>query len=121
MENRNGTVWSKKHLKRKCIQLLNSVLVWVSLPAKKYNDQEASWGGKGFIQLTLPHCCSSPKEVRTGTQTGQEAGADAEVMEEVIGLLHLACSACFLREPRTTCPGMALPTMGWALLPLITN
>jgi hypothetical protein len=38
-------------------------------------------GRKGFIQLTLPHCCSSPKEVKTGTQTGQEAGADAEDME----------------------------------------
>jgi len=40
-------------------------------------------GRKGFIRLTLPHCCSSPKEVRTGTQAGQEAGADAEVMEDV--------------------------------------
>jgi hypothetical protein len=39
-------------------------------------------GRKEFIQLTLPHCCSSPKEVRTGTQTGQEAEADAEVMEQ---------------------------------------
>jgi hypothetical protein len=38
-------------------------------------------GRKGFIQLTLPHCCSSLKEVRTGTQAGQEAGADAEAME----------------------------------------
>jgi hypothetical protein len=38
-------------------------------------------GRKGFIQLTLPHCCSSPKEVRTGTQTDQEAGADAVAME----------------------------------------
>jgi len=45
-------------------------------------------GRKGFIQLTLPHCCSSPKEVRTGTQAGQEAGADAEVME---GCYSLAC------------------------------
>ena len=27
-------------------------------------------GRKGFIRRTLPHCCSSPKEVRTGTQTG---------------------------------------------------
>jgi hypothetical protein len=42
-------------------------------------------GRKGFIQLTLPYCCSSPKEVRTGPQTGQEpghknleTGADAE-------------------------------------------
>jgi hypothetical protein len=37
---------------------------------------------KGFIQLTLPHCCSSPKEVRTGTQSGQEAGANVEAVEE---------------------------------------
>jgi hypothetical protein len=43
---------------------------------------------KGFIQLTLLHCCSSPKEVRTGTQAGQEAGADAEAME---GCSLLAC------------------------------
>jgi hypothetical protein len=39
-------------------------------------------GSKGFIQLTLPHCCSSLKEVRTGTQAGQEAGADAQAVEE---------------------------------------
>jgi hypothetical protein len=38
-------------------------------------------GRKGFIQLTLPCCCSSLKEVRTGTQTGQRAAADAEAME----------------------------------------
>jgi hypothetical protein len=45
-------------------------------------------GKKGFIQLTFPYCCSSPKEVRTGTQAGQEAGADAEAME---GCSLLAC------------------------------
>jgi hypothetical protein len=38
-------------------------------------------GRKGFIELILLHCCSSLKEVRTGTQTGQEAGADAEAIE----------------------------------------
>jgi hypothetical protein len=32
------------------------------------------------------------------------------------GLLPLACSACFLIKPRTTIPGMAPPTMGWALI-----
>jgi hypothetical protein len=37
------------------------------------------------------------KEVRTGTQTGQEEGADAEAME---GCSLLACSACSLIEPR---------------------
>ena len=45
-------------------------------------------GRKGFVQLTHLCCCSSPKEVRTGTQTGQEAGADAEAME---GCYLLAC------------------------------
>jgi len=45
-------------------------------------------GKETFIQLTLPHSCSSPKEVRTGTQAGQEAGADAEAME---GCYLLAC------------------------------
>jgi hypothetical protein len=38
-------------------------------------------GRKRFIQLTLPYCCSSPKEVRTGTQAGQKAGADGEAMD----------------------------------------
>jgi hypothetical protein len=45
-------------------------------------------GKKWFIQLTIPYCCSSPKELRTGTQAGQEAGADAEAME---GCSLLAC------------------------------
>jgi hypothetical protein len=45
-------------------------------------------GRKGFIWLTLPHCCSSLKEVRTGTQAGQGAGADEEAME---GCSLLAC------------------------------
>jgi hypothetical protein len=40
-------------------------------------------GRKGFIRLTIPYCCSSPKEVRTGTQAGQEAGADAEPWRDV--------------------------------------
>jgi hypothetical protein len=38
-------------------------------------------GEKDLFSLHFPHCCSSPKEVRTGTQAGPEAGADAETME----------------------------------------
>ena len=30
-------------------------------------------------------------------------------------LLLMACTACFLKEPRTTSPGMAPPKVGWAL------
>jgi hypothetical protein len=43
------------------------------------------------------------KETWTGTQAGQEAGADAEAME---GCYLLACSACSLIEPR-------LPAQRW--------
>jgi hypothetical protein len=50
--------------------------------------KQVGLGRKEFIQFTLPCCCSSPKEVRTGTQAGQEAGADAEAME---GCSLLAC------------------------------
>jgi hypothetical protein len=40
------------------------------------------------VQLTLPHCCSSQKEVWTGIQAGQKAGADVEAME---GCYLLVC------------------------------
>jgi hypothetical protein len=42
------------------------------------------------------------KEVRTGTQTGQEAGADAEAMEECFLLAFFPCLAqlAFLKTPR---------------------
>ena len=43
------------------------------------------------------------KEIRTGTQAGQKAGADAEAME---GCSLLACSAFSLIEPR-------LPAQRW--------
>jgi hypothetical protein len=43
------------------------------------------------------------KEVRTGTQAGQEAGADAEDMEGYsYWLASPTCSACSLMEPKTT-------------------
>ena len=50
------------------------------------------------------------KEVRTGTQAGQETGADGEVTEGcslLACLLPLACSACSLIEPR-------LPAQRWS-------
>ena len=55
-----------------------------SIVTKKQVGEERVYS----IQLTLPSCYSSPKEVRTGTQTGQEEGADAEAME---GCSLLAC------------------------------
>jgi hypothetical protein len=59
------------------------------------------------------------KEVRTGTQAGQEAGTDAEAME---GCPLLACFP-WLAQPalltKTTSPEMVPPTRD--LSPLITN
>ena len=64
-----------------------SILVRVSSPAQTSRPR-SKLGRKGFIRLTLPNCYLSLKEVRTGTQAGQEAGADAEAME---GCFLLAC------------------------------
>jgi hypothetical protein len=63
---------------------------------------------KGFIQLTFSNFCSSPKEVRTGTQAGQEAGADAEAMEEyyLLACFSWLAQLAFLYNPR-------LPVQGW--------
>jgi hypothetical protein len=71
-----------------------AVLVRVSIPAQNIMTKEVSWGGKGLFNLHFPHCCSSPKEVRSGTQAGQEAGAGAEAME---GCFLLACFPCLIQ------------------------
>ena len=55
---------------------------------------------KGLIWLTFPHHGSSSKEVRTGRHL--EESWRLEAMEECC---LLACSACFLIEPRTTSSG----------------
>jgi hypothetical protein len=60
------------------------------------------------------------KEVRTGTQAGQEAGADAEPWRDILywlastGLLSLLSFTA-----KSTSPEMVPPTRG--LSPLITN
>lgn len=70
-------------------------------------------GGKGLCCL---HYCSSSKEVRAGTQTGQEHGSRSwprghgEAL--LTGSLLIACSVCFHKEPRTASQGMAPPTRG---------
>ena len=87
----------------------------------KHYYQEASCGEKGLFSLhfhiTLHRQRKSGQELTQGRNL--EPGTDAEALDGVLRttLLPLACSACFLIEPRTTSLGMALPTMGWALLP----
>ena len=54
------------------------------------------WVEEGFIQLTLPHYCSLPKEVRIGTHTGWELGgrSGSRAMEECCLLACFPCFAC---------------------------
>jgi hypothetical protein len=70
-------------------KLRRGVLVRVSIPAQNIMTKKQV-GRKGFIQLTLPHCCSSPRksEQELTQDRNLEAGADAEAME---GCCLLAC------------------------------
>jgi hypothetical protein len=49
---------------------------------EKTSRPRSKLGRKGFIHLTVPHCCLSLKDAGLETQAGQEVGVDAEVMEE---------------------------------------
>ena len=51
--------------------LVRVPVVRVSVSLMKHRDQKQV-GEERLYQLTLPHYCASPKEVRTGTQTRQE-------------------------------------------------
>jgi hypothetical protein len=80
----------------------------------KHHDQ-SNLASKGF-HIIVHHQRISGQELKQSRNL--EAGADAEAMEGWVlltDLLLMACSACFLIEPRTTSPVMVPPTVGWAL------
>jgi hypothetical protein len=64
-----------------------AVLVRVSIPAQTSGPTNML-GRKGFYLAYTSILLFITKEARTGTQAGQEAGADAEAME---GCSLLAC------------------------------
>jgi hypothetical protein len=73
-----------------------------------YCCDETPWPKSSW--LTLLHCSLASEEVRTGTHTEQEPvggswcrGHGGAVLT---GLLSMACSACFPREPRATSSGV---------------
>lgn len=74
---------------------------------------------KGFISLTLSQYCSSRKEVRTGSQTGNKPGGNIWCRDQgallFTGLLIMVCSACFLRETSITKLGIVTLTNFWTL------
>ena len=108
----NDQVWNK----------LRTIEFWILFSSEFILLQQniltkSKLGGRGLICFTLLHHCSSLKEPGTGTQTRQEPngrnGYRGHRSMLLIGLLSLHCLACFLKEPRTTRPGVAPPAMGW--------
>lgn len=77
---------------------------------------KSNLGRKGLILAYGSASQSITEGVRAGSQTEQGPKADAEAMGGVLptGLFLLVHSVCFLIYPRTTCPGVALPKMGWS-------
>jgi hypothetical protein len=73
----------------------------------------------------IPHHSSSSKEVRTGTQAGQEPGGRSRGWDHggmlLTALFIMVTSTCFLIGPRTISPGMASPEMGWNTPPPPTH
>jgi hypothetical protein len=63
-----------------------------------------------YLASILDECCSSPKGVKTGTETGQEPGSKSLCRSHVemllTGLLLMACSVYFLIELRSTDSGL---------------
>jgi hypothetical protein len=87
----------------------------------KHHDQEASWGEKGFFQLTLPNCCSSSmksglefKQVRK-EEMMQRPWRDVPHWLASPGLLSLLS----YKTQEYTSPEMVPPTRGPP--PFITN
>lgn len=75
----------------------------------KTSDQ-GQFGEKKIIWLTLP-CYVIIHLWRVSGQK-LEVGTDVETVEECCLLTSLACSVCFIMQPKTIWPGMTLPTVG---------
>ena len=76
----------------------------------QWNTTTKKQVGEKRVYLTYTSILLFTTERNQDRDSVLEAGVDAETMEG-----NLACSACFLIEPRTTRPGMTAPIMGWAL------
>ena len=87
----------------------------------KHYDQKASWRGKDLsglpFHITLHPQKKSEQELKQGGDL--EAGADAEAV--VRGLLHIACSACFLKRNQDHQPRDGTTHNGLIHFPSVTK
>jgi hypothetical protein len=99
--------------------MMVQVLVRVSIPAQTSRPR-SKLERKGFIQLTLPYCCSSPRKSGLELKQVRKQGLMQRPWRDVLywlsstGLLSLLSY-----RTKNTSPKMAPPTRGPPLL--ITN
>ena len=91
--------------------VLGFLLLQQNTTTKKQAGEE-----RVYLAYISTHCCSLLKEIRTRTHTGQDSGSRRWCRGHgrllLSGLLHMACSACFLIEPNdTTQHGLGPPTL----------
>ena len=70
-----------------------------------------SCGGRGLFGLHLHAKVHHGRKLQKKLKQGRDQGAGAAA-EDMEGCCLLACSACFLVEPRTTSPGVVPATVG---------
>jgi hypothetical protein len=83
---------------------------------------QSNEASEGFIWFLCPvHISQSTTKASQDRKSMElrrnlEVGTEAEAIDGwAFDLFLMACSACFLLDPRTTCHGRAPPTVGWAL------
>ena len=86
----------------------------VSVAVMKYHGQQQLWEEKVYFTLAFTIKSSQDRNSsRAGIWRQELMQRPWRVL--LTGLLLMTCSTCFLIEPRTTCLGVAPPTVGWAL------
>ena len=95
------------------VRFLSLVRVTMKHHNQKQVGEERVYLAYTSILLFSPEGSQDRKSYRAGTWGRSWYRGRGGVL--FTDLLIMACSACFLTEPRTTSPGMAPPAMGWTL------
>lgn len=82
-------------------------------------NTQTNFVGEGFIWRIHPHHNPSTKDAKIGAKAEREPGR-TNCSRDHRGLLFvgfmIACSVCLLKQRKTTCIGVAPPTVGSAFL-----
>jgi hypothetical protein len=95
-----------------------AALVGVSIAVMKHHDQKQAGEKRvhlAYTSILLFIIKGSQDRNSNQAETWKQELMQRPWRDGAYWLAPMACSAFFLIESRTTCPGIAPPTMGWAL------